>query len=835
MTPRIILTGLGVLCAMGLTSACGDTEPKAGLEGPTVAIAVAPLTLPDVDGVCYGLSVYNGNPDDAGTDTVWTQTGVCSGQYGNGAGGGITYVGPCDASIEGNRNYIGLVLESIDAGGALTDQVTVGDGGVADFVNPCTAGAACTLDFECVENADTLIEFNVTVLRAANQGFFDIAVNFDDIFCSAKMDCEYDNGPIMLLLNPETGERGQTGVVALACTSGAGDASDTVLHMSSIEVTCDGGDPIVLDPTVGPGNAWRTTTPGTPDPDTNDAVWQYAVYRGVEDLVCGAGGSCNKMYWNVAIGFDPNAANCSVTARGTASTSAQMNDALTPENSTYPWIDFAVTLTGDGELLCGQNPLNGENSGVQTTYTPVADRKLFCHRFDGTTVSTSDTEGCGSAVSGHIFEDTNGNGGQDAGEPDLPDIDVVITDSLGGTQTVTTDAGGDYSATVPPGDTTLDVVEATLPAGATQTAGTDPTTVAVPAGGSVNDVDGYQPATDSNDCIPNPCLDGGTCTDTEAAGDGDFSCACVDEFTGEACEVDCSETVDFVGDLYVHTAADVAYLETLDRISGDIIVANDTEVVHIRMYCLREYSGEFKVQSSEHLETLWMQRGPGTAGPIAIGFVIENNTAFTSYDVSAMSPASGAALIRNNCVLSDVQTATGLVNTLNNNNVGAPDTCYAPGDCRECSPTTSGACKLDGGTQCRDYQGTLGGEANEEASCPADFSPCVAPYCGDGFCDPGDGEDEGNCAADCSICSCAPNNTGPCQLNGTCYAVQPNGMCAVGLETCIVPPPPTCQCSAGVGCTVGVDCTCFNGPGTVCYPYASPGVCPTFAAVECVP
>jgi hypothetical protein len=98
-----------------------------------------------------------------------------------------------------------------------------------------------------------------------------------------------------------------------------------------------------------------------------------------------------------------------------------------------------------------------------------------------------------AAVFGHIFEDANGNGVQDGGEPDLPGVDVVITDSLGGIQTVTTDANGDYSATVPAGSTTADVDEATLPDGYIQTAGTDPTSVNVPAG-SNTDIgdDGYQ-------------------------------------------------------------------------------------------------------------------------------------------------------------------------------------------------------------------------------------------------------------------------------------------------------------------------------------------------------
>ncbi|MCX6046749.1 MAG: hypothetical protein NT075_16720, partial [Chloroflexi bacterium] len=99
-----------------------------------------------------------------------------------------------------------------------------------------------------------------------------------------------------------------------------------------------------------------------------------------------------------------------------------------------------------------------------------------------------------SAVTGHIFEDTNGNGTQDEGEPNLSGIHVVITDSLGATQTVTTLANGNYVAIVPAGSTSADVDETTLPAGYVQTAGDDPSTVTVPSGTPVSiGNDGYQP------------------------------------------------------------------------------------------------------------------------------------------------------------------------------------------------------------------------------------------------------------------------------------------------------------------------------------------------------
>ncbi len=372
-----------------LLGACsGGAEPP---TGPGVEIAVAPLSYPGIADVCYRLEVFNGPPGLLGTDTVWSKAHVCSTTYGNLSGGDISYVGPCDADVDVD-NRVELVLETVTvAGGAtLDDQVSTTDGD-ADFVNPCPLGDPCTLEFECEENADVLVQFNLTVLRDAEQGFFDIAVNFEDIFCSAKLDCQYDDGPITLLHRPD-GSRGQTAVLAFACTSGPGATADTVLHMNSIAITC-GGDTVTLDPTVGPGNAYNLANP---DPDLSDAVWQYATYLGVESLPCGLV-SCNKLYWNVAIGFEPSFRDCAIVASATASTSSQMTNALTPPATTYPWIAFEGALTADadgGGLVCDQNPLNELGSGVVTHYTPVSTPKPFCHRYDGVDVATSTAAAC---------------------------------------------------------------------------------------------------------------------------------------------------------------------------------------------------------------------------------------------------------------------------------------------------------------------------------------------------------------------------------------------------------------------------------------------------------
>ncbi len=53
-----------------------------------------------------------------------------------------------------------------------------------------------------------------------------------------------------------------------------------------------------------------------------------------------------------------------------------------------------------------------------------------------------------SRIDGHVFLDLDGDGTQDPGEPDLANIDVVVTDPTGVQQRVTTDNNGDYTVTV---------------------------------------------------------------------------------------------------------------------------------------------------------------------------------------------------------------------------------------------------------------------------------------------------------------------------------------------------------------------------------------------------
>ncbi len=92
-----------------------------------------------------------------------------------------------------------------------------------------------------------------------------------------------------------------------------------------------------------------------------------------------------------------------------------------------------------------------------------------------------------------VYEDVDLDGVYTPGtDTPLAGVDVIFTDSAKATvTTVTTDANGEATATVQPGDVVIDIVIGTLPAGATLVAGTDPTTVTAVAGTDVPDFTGY--------------------------------------------------------------------------------------------------------------------------------------------------------------------------------------------------------------------------------------------------------------------------------------------------------------------------------------------------------
>lgn len=350
-TIQSYLAVVGALSSL-LVVAC-NSKPEAP-AGPTVGIEIAPLELAGIDDAQYEITVRN-----KGGGLVW-QRSVTSSQFGD-SKGAIAYVGPCDASPGANPNRVQLVVQSLSANGSPVSP--------ADYQNPAPTGTPLEQPINCEENADVSVTFNLTILRRANQGFFDIAVNFEDVFCSAKLDCVDE-----FLHDPVSKARGTTAIVGFACTSGqavGGVVPPTYLYLSDTHIICevDGTETTyAFNPGRGPGQVG-----GSPP-----YVYEAATYRGKEALP-----GFEKCYWNQAYGLDlaalqADGAACRVELTGTASGEA-LDGGVSPTNTIWPVIHWSVQLTdGDGAQTCGSHPLNVTGSGVTTGYTGFSGQ-AFAH------------------------------------------------------------------------------------------------------------------------------------------------------------------------------------------------------------------------------------------------------------------------------------------------------------------------------------------------------------------------------------------------------------------------------------------------------------------------
>ncbi len=132
-----------------------------------------------------------------------------------------------------------------------------------------------------------------------------------------------------------------------------------------------------------------------------------------------------------------------------------------------------------------------QTQGTNPTTTNVLPNVANIETPDGFTLPNTGT----GTLSGHLYFDTNANSNQDQGEPNLINVDVAITNVLGLTTTVTTNQNGDWSISVPEGNTTSDIdnTDPEFPLGAIQTEGTDPTTTYVGAGENLSEInDGFE-------------------------------------------------------------------------------------------------------------------------------------------------------------------------------------------------------------------------------------------------------------------------------------------------------------------------------------------------------
>lgn len=395
---RSVATVSAAMAALAL--GCADAGAPAGPSG-RIAVEVAPLDLEQVSIACYDVLVANADGpvwrrgDPATTRREGDSEAICSDRFGS-PDGDIAYVGSCDADPgadtdserEGTQNEVTLWVDGLYDAGVTRD--------LGDWQDPCPDG--CTLVATCAENADTPVVFDLTILRQANQGFVDIAVNFSDVFCSAKLDTCYTDGRHIELIHGGDSVRDWTAVFGLACSPGSDAVQSNILY-GPVEVSC-GDISFLVDPTQ-EGNSVAYGPGGV--------ELNYAVYRGEELLDCGGGpGSCKKIYWNLAFSLEDLAAlgagtSCKLTLEATANDDDDDFSGGLPsaEGLAYPYIVVDAPLTDDGAAWCQRNPL-ATSGPVRVEYrgdvggltAPIP----MCSEYDGalTTTGAPGCDGCAS-------------------------------------------------------------------------------------------------------------------------------------------------------------------------------------------------------------------------------------------------------------------------------------------------------------------------------------------------------------------------------------------------------------------------------------------------------
>ncbi|TNF25535.1 MAG: hypothetical protein EP329_22940 [Deltaproteobacteria bacterium] len=401
--------------------ACAGADGPAPLDGPTVAIDVAALNLQGVGDAVWDIEVVNGASPTA--EVVWQRRLTSSG-YGDGAGS-ASYVGPCDADPAVNENtvrvwVVGVFSAPVSSAGTFASGAAGGVVGTPmDFQNPTTDGPL-ERTVVCEENRDVAVQFDVALMRPAQQGFFDIAVNFNNIFCSAKFDCCTEDGTGTAcasdidLLFDATGARSKTYVLGFACTAGPGAGVETELYLDALTLDCSSptagsfAADFTLDPSGAAGNQCTAGADGMTACDAvvengaldaDDYLFQVAVFRGIESLTSG-GVVANKVYWNVALGVkDPAIQGCWLKTRGTADDAngtGVVAAGTIAAGSVYPYLQWEVDL---GTCLAEPLTFGDPAAMVRTAYTATGD------------AATSFTYGYGPNLPANPFVATYGDGG----------------------------------------------------------------------------------------------------------------------------------------------------------------------------------------------------------------------------------------------------------------------------------------------------------------------------------------------------------------------------------------------------------------------------------------
>jgi hypothetical protein len=398
---KLSSTSIGTLVVASAVLGCADAKTS----GPAMDLVVAPLDQPGLAFACYDFLIENGGEGELGVigglndvlfrgDPTRKKTGgdtktLCSDRFGNGAGGDVRYVAPCDASSDsdpekaGVQNAVTLWIDGLYQG-TPEEPVAIEDGPEGQWwKNPC-GDEGCRVSFNCVEDRDTRVEFNFTIVRQADRGFFDIGVSFESVFCASKVDCRYEDGRWNRLVRDLEGVPVLTAVFGFTCTDGS-PGNDTHLYVSNIEATCS--DPDGIETKIEIPIDKPLAVYGPDNFPAEEWLAQAHIFQGEEVAADGSKDS-DQLYWNAAIGFvetpestteEPRLLGrfCSLRVWATA-TKGSIDENLSEANVTFPYLMADVDISDiDGKVVCEQYPVDSwdedNDNGLGSFYTAVGE------------------------------------------------------------------------------------------------------------------------------------------------------------------------------------------------------------------------------------------------------------------------------------------------------------------------------------------------------------------------------------------------------------------------------------------------------------------------------
>ncbi|MFO0747309.1 MAG: hypothetical protein U1F43_16830 [Myxococcota bacterium] len=310
-------------------------------------IVVAPAEVAsDAVMACYAIDVT-----DAHGDLVWSNPDLCTNEFSTGENGTLAFVGLCDAS--GGLNTVRISLTRlVDAKG-----VDLGNWGnqPPTFID----------DFVCTANADTMVKASFLVIGQGTKGFLDVQVSVKQIECNAKIDCQSDFltgsdaeavcdcAPTDHVCLAEAAAHSGWGtiVVALACDAQGEDFTQLMLDQVVMTCTNSLGRPVTVrvDPSVGTG-----AFAGYPNQFVFGAIGNAGV------------STDGTSFWTLALGIRSGWTDCHLSTRMAASDGRALDS-----NDQFPIIvatNIPFGFAADGTFACLANPLDGETSGLTSTW-----------------------------------------------------------------------------------------------------------------------------------------------------------------------------------------------------------------------------------------------------------------------------------------------------------------------------------------------------------------------------------------------------------------------------------------------------------------------------------